>query len=123
MVLGWSVLFVEESCSINKLYKGIKLGSVDVLGSSSQPFISLMYLQVRTVCDWKKQTVLPWACTVHINLGEIATFKIHVKYVMDRPISVSRSRLCVHNPDEISLVVFVYDEPPWGHVQARSGLM
>lgn len=36
-VLTWSILFVEESCSIHEVYEGIQSGSVDVPSSRHPP--------------------------------------------------------------------------------------
>ena len=86
LILAWSIIVVEECCSLLDLYTGICDSSIEVLSTSSCPFEfpetfkeQSFSVAMASTC---KQSELFQPCNLAAKLGEVAAFGTFLKFVV-----------------------------------------
>ena len=87
LILPWSIMVFEESCSLVELYTGIHDGSIEVPSTSSCPFEfpNTYKEQPFSVVVASKLAGPFQPCNLVAKLGEVAAFGTHLKFLVERP--------------------------------------
>ena len=87
LILAWSIMVVEECCSLVDLYTGIRDGSIEVPSTSSHPFKfpETFKEQTFSVAVAHKQSGLFQPCNLVAKLGEVAAFGTYRRFVVKCP--------------------------------------
>jgi len=104
LILAWSIMVVEECCSLVDSYTGIRDGSIEVLSTSSHPFDfpETFKEQPFSVAVGSKQSGLFQPCKLAAKL-EVAAFGTYLKFVVECPrdSNTAANRTPVHSIDTV----------------------
>ena len=87
LILAWSIMVVDECCSLVDIYTGIRDGSIEVPSTSSHPFKfpETLKEQPFSVAVARKQSGPFQPCNLAAKLGEVAAFGTYLKFVVECP--------------------------------------
>ena len=84
LILAWSIMVVEQWCSLVDLYHGIRNGSIKIPSISSRPFEfpETFKEQPFSMAVASKQSGPFQPCKLVAKLGEVAAFGTYLKFLV-----------------------------------------